>query len=89
MPGTTGLCDVAIVGIGATAYYKRGQSLPKTTLELACEAILAACEDAGCRSPTSTALLTIPAPPPVTPRRWIPPILSKRSAFPRSGSPRR
>ncbi|EUA23360.1 putative exopolyphosphatase [Mycobacterium xenopi 4042] len=47
MPGTTGLCDVAIVGIGATPYYKRGQSLPKTTLELACEAILAACADAG------------------------------------------
>jgi acetyl-CoA acetyltransferase len=47
VPATTGLCDVAIVGIGATPYYKHGQSLPKTTLELACEAILAACEDAG------------------------------------------
>lgn len=42
-----GLRDVAIVGIGATPYYKRGESLPKSTNELACEAILAACEDAG------------------------------------------
>lgn len=42
-----GLRDVAIVGIGATPYYKRGGSLPKTTNELACEAILAACEEAG------------------------------------------
>jgi acetyl-CoA acetyltransferase len=42
-----GLRDVAIVGIGTTPYYKRGESLPKTTNELACEAILAACEDAG------------------------------------------
>jgi acetyl-CoA acetyltransferase len=43
----SGLRDVAIVGIGATPYYKRGESLPKTTIELACEAILAAGEDAG------------------------------------------
>jgi hypothetical protein len=28
---TSGLRDVAIVGIGATPYYKRGASLPKTT----------------------------------------------------------
>lgn len=42
-----GLRDVAIVGIGATPYYKRGESLPRTINELACEAILAACEDAG------------------------------------------
>jgi acetyl-CoA acetyltransferase len=42
-----GLRDVAIAGIGATPYYKRGESLPKSTNELACEAILAACEDAG------------------------------------------
>jgi acetyl-CoA acetyltransferase len=37
----------AIVGIGATPYYKRGMSLPQTKIELACKAILAACEDAG------------------------------------------
>jgi len=37
----------AIVGIGATPYYKRGASLPQTKIELACKAILAACEDAG------------------------------------------
>jgi acetyl-CoA acetyltransferase len=43
----TGLRDVAIVGIGATPYYKRGESLPRTVFELACEAIIAACEDAG------------------------------------------
>ena len=39
--------DVAIVGIGATPYYRRGESWPRTITELACEAILAACEDAG------------------------------------------
>ena len=44
---TNGLRDAAIVGIGATPYYKRGESWPRTTTELACEAILAACEDAG------------------------------------------
>jgi acetyl-CoA acetyltransferase len=43
----TGLRDVAIVGIGATPYYKRGESLPKSITELAGEAILAACDDAG------------------------------------------
>lgn len=43
----TGLRDVAIVGVGATPYYKRGESWPRTTTEMACEAILAACEDAG------------------------------------------
>lgn len=37
----------AIVGVGATPYYKRGASLPQTKIELACKAILAACEDAG------------------------------------------
>jgi acetyl-CoA acetyltransferase len=39
--------DVAIVGVGATTYYRRGQSWPRTTTELACEAILKACADAG------------------------------------------
>jgi acetyl-CoA acetyltransferase len=38
---------VAIVGIGATDYYKRGLSAPQTTTELAGKAILAACADAG------------------------------------------
>src|SRR6202022_2544265 len=47
VPKSTGLLDVAIVGVGSTPYYKRGMSLPKTTTELGCEAILAACEDAG------------------------------------------
>ena len=37
----------AIVGIGATQYYKRGQSLPQTPLELAGKATLAALDDAG------------------------------------------
>src|SRR6202050_1008788 len=37
----------AVVGIGATPYYRRGESLPQTELELACKAILAALEDAG------------------------------------------
>jgi len=37
----------AIVGIGATDYYVRGQSWPRTVYEMACEAILKACDDAG------------------------------------------
>jgi acetyl-CoA acetyltransferase len=37
----------AIVGIGATPYYKRSESLPQTELELACKAILGALDDAG------------------------------------------
>jgi len=39
--------DVAIVGVGATPYYRRGQSWPRTITELAGDAILAACEEAG------------------------------------------
>ena len=39
--------DVAIVGIGATPYYRRGQSWPTTINELAGDAILAACAEAG------------------------------------------
>jgi acetyl-CoA acetyltransferase len=39
--------QAAIVGIGATPYWKRGQSLPETQLSMACTAILAALEDAG------------------------------------------
>jgi acetyl-CoA acetyltransferase len=37
----------AIVGIGATDYYRRGGSLPLTLNELVCNAILAAADDAG------------------------------------------
>ncbi|HVV74395.1 MAG TPA: thiolase [Mycobacteriales bacterium] len=37
----------AIVGVGATPYYRRGESLPLTETELACQAILKAVEDAG------------------------------------------
>ena len=37
----------AIVGVGATSYYRRGQSLPQTTMDLAIKAILAALDDAG------------------------------------------
>jgi acetyl-CoA acetyltransferase len=37
----------AIVGVGATPYYRRGQSLPQTTTEMACRVILLALEDAG------------------------------------------
>ena len=44
----TSIADqVAIVGVGATPYYFRGESYPQTTTELAGKAILAACEDAG------------------------------------------
>lgn len=37
----------AIVGVGATPYYPRGQSHPRTINEMVGTAILAACEDAG------------------------------------------
>ena len=37
----------AVVGVGATPYYKRGKSLPQTPLEMACKAILLALDDAG------------------------------------------
>src|ERR1700735_5233522 len=39
--------QTAVVGIGATPYYRRGESLPQTELELACKAILSALDDAG------------------------------------------
>ncbi|HLM05902.1 MAG TPA: lipid-transfer protein [Blastococcus sp.] len=39
--------DVAIVGVGATPYWRRGQSWPRTMTELAGDAILAAVEEAG------------------------------------------
>ncbi|MFG1923371.1 thiolase [Cryptosporangium sp. NPDC048952] len=39
--------DTAIVGVGATDYYKRGGSAGRSITELAGEAILAACADAG------------------------------------------
>ncbi len=41
--------SAAVVGVGSTPYYRRGESWPQTTLELACKAILAAVEDAGLR----------------------------------------
>lgn len=36
-----------MVGIGATEYFKRGASYPRSELDLGCEAILAAVDDAG------------------------------------------
>ncbi len=39
----------AVAGVGATPYYRRGQSLPQTPMEMACKAIIAACADAGLR----------------------------------------
>ena len=39
--------DAAIVGVGATPYYFRGESAPQTLYELLGKAILAAVEDAG------------------------------------------
>ena len=39
--------QVAIAGVGATPYYRRGESYPQTITELAGKAILAACDDAG------------------------------------------
>src|SRR3954451_11264158 len=37
----------AVVGVGATPYYRRGHSLPQTPAELTCKAILSALADAG------------------------------------------
>jgi hypothetical protein len=37
----------AIVGVGATPYFPRGQSLPRTIYEPIGDSILAACDDAG------------------------------------------
>src|ERR1700709_994035 len=39
--------QTAVVGVGRTPYYRRGQSLPQTKIELACKAIIDACDDAG------------------------------------------
>jgi acetyl-CoA acetyltransferase len=39
--------QTAVVGIGATPYYRRGESLPQTETEMACRAILLALDDAG------------------------------------------
>ena len=37
----------AVVGVGATPYYRRGESVPQTPMELAGKAVLAALADAG------------------------------------------
>jgi acetyl-CoA acetyltransferase len=37
----------AIVGVGATPYYRRGESAPQLPMELAAKALFAACDDAG------------------------------------------
>src|SRR6516165_4861069 len=37
----------AVVGIGATPYYRRGASVPETEMSMMCTAILAALDDAG------------------------------------------
>src|SRR5262249_43969068 len=39
--------QAAVVGVGATPYYRRGASYPQTELSMACKAILLALEDAG------------------------------------------
>ena len=39
--------STAIVGVGSTEYYVRGKSLPRTQVEMACSAIIAAMGDAG------------------------------------------
>jgi acetyl-CoA acetyltransferase len=47
VPTDSGVRDVAIAGIGATPYYKRGETVGQSINQLAGEAILAACADAG------------------------------------------
>ena len=39
--------QAAVVGVGATPYYQRGKSYPRTELEMACTATLQALDDAG------------------------------------------
>jgi acetyl-CoA acetyltransferase len=39
--------QTAVVGVGATPYYRRGESVPETELSMACTAILGALDDAG------------------------------------------
>ncbi len=39
--------QAAVVGVGATPYYKRGQSYPETEMSMLCKAVLAALDDAG------------------------------------------
>ncbi|MDB5703820.1 MAG: ditF [Sphingomonas bacterium] len=52
MSESFGLRDkTAIVGVGATPYWKRGKSGPRTLQELVCGAIIAAADDAGIHVP--------------------------------------
>jgi len=37
----------AVVGVGSTPYYKRGESWPQTLIEMACKATITALDDAG------------------------------------------
>ena len=37
----------AVVGVGSTPYYKRGESMPQTAMQLAGKAVIAALDDAG------------------------------------------
>ena len=39
--------QAAVVGIGSTPYYRRGESHPQTFNEMICKAIIAACDDSG------------------------------------------
>ncbi|MET0147030.1 MAG: thiolase [Ilumatobacteraceae bacterium] len=39
--------QAAVVGVGSTQYYKRGQSYPESEFSMACQAILSALDDAG------------------------------------------
>ena len=45
--GNTLQDKTAIVGVGSTPYYRRGRSVPQTSMELAGKAVLAALDDAG------------------------------------------
>jgi len=39
--------QAAVVGVGSTPYYKRGESWPQTLIEMACKATITALDDAG------------------------------------------
>jgi acetyl-CoA acetyltransferase len=45
--GNTIKDKTAVVGVGATPYYRRGESVPQTSMELAGKAVIAALDDAG------------------------------------------
>lgn len=74
--------QTAVVGIGATPYYRRGQSLPQTQTSMACTAILSALDDAGLTVDDLDGFA-------IYSNAIEPASVASISAFPRSASPHR